>query len=323
MEVGKGTRMAGRRAIAAVAPARFRPELIGRLLRAILFLAFALLVVLGGVGLFLTYRIVTARNDTESVTPLSYLLSNYENLNFADRKGGEHEGWLLLGLRGAPVVILCHGYDSNRSELLSLGTVLRENHFNVYLFNSHGPKSKQAYSDLGFREADDLLAAIETLIQQPGVNPHRVGLFGTTTGAYAALVAAQRSPQVKALVVDSAYENPRQMFEAQMDQLLGGSGYLFRLLAGWEFRLLTLGTKAPAVRENLSKLQDVPKLFVSGRDAPALGKVTEELYNLAPQPKRLLMLEHSQPALVSGGEKKEYENQILSFFLQNLPLRAD
>ena len=41
------------------------------------------------------------------------------------------------------------------------------------------------------------------------------------------------------------------------------------------------------------------------------------------RPKRLLIQEHSQTAQASGAEKKEYENQVLSFFLQSLPLRAD
>jgi hypothetical protein len=37
----------------------------------------------------------------------------------------------------------------------------------------------------------------------------------------------------------------------------------------------------------------------------------------------LLILEHAQPALASGAEKKEFENQVLSFFLESLSLRAD
>lgn len=324
VEVSEKDCMARRRAVAVAAPSRFPTELVVRLVRTVLIVAIILVIVLAAAGGFLAYRIATTRNDTENVTPLSYLLSNYENLNFTDHAGGEHEGWLLLGLKGAPVIFLCHGYNSNRSELLSLGTVLRENHFNVYLFNFQGPKAKQTYSNLGVRQADDLLAAIETITQQPAVNPRRVGIYGTNVGGYAALVAAQRSPLVKALVLDSIYDNPDQMFDAQIERLLGGSGPFFRVLAEAEFHLLNLGTKTPRVRENLSKLENMPKLFISGRDSPPLAAATEEIYRLAPQPKYLRVLEHSQSALASGAEKKEYENnQVLTFFLQNLPLRAD
>lgn len=315
--------MARRRTAAAAAPSRFPSELLLRVLRFTLILVGVLVIVLASAGGFLTYRILTARNDTEAVSPASYLLSNYDNMSFTDRQNGEHEGWLLLGLKGAPVIFLCHGYESNRSEMLSLGTILRENHFNVYVFNFYGSKSKTSYSNLGVWEAEVLLSAIEKVIQYPGVNPRRVGLYGTTTGGYAALVAAQKSPLVKALAMDTIYDNPNRMFEAQLDQLLGGSSPFFQIIAGTEFRLFNLRTKEPRVRQDLQKLENMPKLFISGRDTPSLAAITEDLYNHAPQPKRLLVMEHSQPALASGAEKKEYENQVLTFFLQNLPLRAD
>lgn len=315
--------MAPRRVVAVAAPSRFPSGFAFKLIRGAVLLTFFLMLVLGGAAGVLTYLVMTAHNDMEAVTPSSYLLSNYISLNFKDRAGGEHEGWLLLGLKGAPVIFLCHGYNSNRSDLLSLGTILQENHFNAYLFNFFGPKAKEGYSDMGVRQAQDLMAAIETVTKQPGVNPNRVGLFGTTLGAYASLVVAQQNPKVRALVVDSVYETPDQMFDTQIDRLLGGSSPFFHFVAEAEFHVLTWGAKPYPVRENLSNLTKLPKLFISGQDTPALAQFTEALYNQAPQPKRLLVLEHSQTALASGAEKKEYESQVLNFFLQNLSLRAD
>ncbi len=315
--------MARRRVAAVAGPSRIFTSSLFRLARGILILLGVLAVVLALLGGMLTYHVVTAHNDTETVTPATYLLSNYISLNFKDKRGGEHEGWLLLGLKGAPVIILCHGYNANRSDMLSLGTVLRENHFNVYLFNFGGPKAKEGFSDLGARQADDLAAAIETLGKQPSVNPNRVGLFGTTLGAYAALAVAVRTPLVKAIAVDSVYEKPSQFFDTQIDETLGGSSPVFHLLTEAEFGLFTWGSKAYPVGAELSHLAKVPKLFISGRDKPALAQITEDLYNLAPQPKKLLVLERSQSVLTSGAEKNEYENQILNFFLQNLPLRAN
>ncbi|MFZ0963911.1 MAG: alpha/beta fold hydrolase, partial [Terriglobia bacterium] len=240
-----------------------------------------------------------------------------------DHSGGEHEGWLLLGLRGAPAIILCHGYNSNRSDLLSLGTILRENHFNVYLFNFQGPKAKERFSNLGPRQASDLTAAIETVTKQPDVNPNRVGLFGTSLGGYAALVAAELDPKVKALVVDTTYTTPEAMFDSQVDRLLGGPSGLFRNLTEAEFHLALMGGGSYMMPANLPKLADVPKLFISGADDPPLAAMTKTLYDHAPQPKQLLVMEHSVSGMASEAEKKEYSNQVLNFFLQNLSLRAD
>ena len=315
--------MAHRRALGIIAPSRFSGGFVIRLAFGILILLGVVLLALAGVGAGLTYYVVTRQNAQEAVTPQSYLLSNYISLGFTDRDGGEHEGWLLLGLRGAPVIILSHGYDTNRSDFLSLGTVLRDNHFNVYIFDYHGPKAKETISNLGSRQISDLLSVIDTLTKRPEINHKRLGLLGTSVGGYASLVAAQMNPKVRALVVDTTYTTPELMFDAQIDRLLGGSSGLFHFLTASEFRLLVSRTDTFPMVANLPKLAGVPKLIISGRDNPRLAEMTESIYNQAPQPKQLLVQEHSGTSLTSEAERNEYENQILNFFLQNLSLRAD
>ena len=95
----------------------------------LLILLVIIFLALAGVGAGLTYYVTTTINSQEAVTPQTYLLSTVISLNFTDRSGGEHEGWLLLGLRGAPAIILCHGYDSNRSDLLVAGKHLARQPF--------------------------------------------------------------------------------------------------------------------------------------------------------------------------------------------------
>jgi hypothetical protein len=51
--------------------------------------------------------------------------------------------------------------------------------------------------------------------------------------------------------------------------------------------------------------------------------MTEELYDQAPQPKQLLVMEHSGAGLAIETEKREFENQAVNFFLKNLSLRAN
>ncbi len=315
--------MARRRGLAVAGPSRISGQLVLRIGLWVAILVVAIFLALAGVGAGLTYYVTSQTNTVESVTPQTYLLSSYISLSFTDAAGGEHDGWLLLGLRGAPVIILCHGYDSNRSDLLSLGSILRDNHYNVYIFNFQGPKTKENRSNLGPRQASDLMFAIDTVTKQPDVNPNRVGLFGTSVGAYAALVAAEQSPKVKALVADTTYSTPELMFDSKIESLLGGSSGLFHVLTDTEFHLASMGSGNYDMPGNLSKLANMPKLFISGRDDAALSAMTESLFNQAPQPKQLRLMDHSGGGLTSESEKKEYENQILNFFLQSLSLRAD
>lgn len=289
----------------------------------VLIVLLAVVVVLCGVGAFVTYTIVSARNDTENVSPSTYLLSSYETLNFTDRKGGEHEGWLLVGLKGAPVVIFCHGYNSNRSELLSLGTAIRDNHFNVYLYNDQGPKSKHRWTDFGPRSADDLQDAISAITKHPNINTHRVGVYGAGLGGYAALIAAENNSAIQVVVADAVYDTPDQMFQYQVNRTLGGSSALFRFLCTQEFHLFNFWATSTPISGNLEKLGRTSKLFFAGEDAPDLAGSTRLIYGDAPQPKKLVVLEHSLSTMTSGTERSEYETQVMTFFLQNLPLRAD
>jgi pimeloyl-ACP methyl ester carboxylesterase len=315
--------MATQQARTVASPACALSRLSRRFVQGSLIVMASILVVLIGAGAFLTYRITTAHDNVENVTPASYLLSSFENANITDRDGKEHLGWLLIGLRGAPVVILCHGYDSNRSALLSLGTVLQANHFNVYLFNFQDSGSRDSFSNLGADEASVLAAAISRVRKLQGVDPHHVGLYGTSIGAYAALAAGERDPSVAALALDNVYSRPTQLFDVQLDRSLGGAGWLFRLISRAEFHLSTIGSDFPDVQSHLSSLAGKPKLFLASDDAPTLEQATRRLYEIAPQPKRLVVLPHTQADVVSGPERKEYEDQVLNFFLQNLPLRSE
>jgi uncharacterized protein len=315
--------MARRRTYAPPTPSRINGGLILRWVLRILVLSFVIFLALAGVGAGLTYYVTTSSDSQESVTPQSYLLNSYIPLSFVDKVGGEHEGWLLLGLRGAPAIILCHGYDSNRSDLLSLGTILRDNHFNVYIFNFHGPKARERFSNLGPRQASDLMAAIDMVTRQPDVNPNRVGIFGTSVGGFAAMAAAEANPKVRALAVDSAYPTPESMFDTQVERLLGGSSEIFHFITEAEFHLIGMGGPTFPVRADLPKLANVPKLFISGRDNPELAAMTERLYNEAPEPKQLLVMEHLGAGLTMEAEKREFENQTLNFFLKNLSLRSN
>ncbi|MBI4167261.1 MAG: hypothetical protein HY508_16165 [Acidobacteria bacterium] len=316
--------MARRRTPGVAAPSRSSGSGIFKLVRgAFLFLA-VLLVTVGGVSGFVTYKILSERNDTERITPDAIFQTSYVNLSFTDRRGREHDGWLLVGLQSAPAIIFCHGYDSNRSDLLVLGNLLQTNHFNAYVFNFQGPKVKDKLTDLGLTQVEVLQAAIGKVTQQTGVNPNRVGLFGVDSGGFAALAVAEENPLVKALVVDTIYDDPREMFNAQVEQFLGGgTAKSFQFFPYTIFKLLNYSKTKPPVRQSLKELTGKPTLYIQGRDSGLLAHQTEALYNAAPEPKRLLVLDQSYPTLASGTVKKEYEDQVLNFFLQNLPLRAD
>ena len=266
------------------------------------------------VSAFLVYRVVVPQHVAENIDP-KLLIASINTLEFQLPDGTTHEGWLFPGLKGAPVIVICHGYGSTRADMLTLATSLQEHRYNVFLFNfaGHGD-SKAKYSTLGFREADELAAAIEMLTQREDVSRERVGIWGSNLGAYTALAVAEESPRVRALVLDSVYAAPQDLLNVQIG-LAGGSRLpILKPLARVEFGLLTYNFRRRlSLDSGLSRLSGAEKLFISGGDSPELAAETERLFSQCPGPKEHVSLGNTNLAFL-GDEENALTKTGLSIF---------
>ena len=62
----------------------------------------------------------------------------------------------------------------------------------------------------------------------------------------------------------------------------------------------------------------MPKLFISSDDHPNLSAEALNVFAASPQPKQLVR-DHLSYSDMPDDDRKNYESQIASFFLQNLP----
>ncbi len=293
-------------------------------LKSVLWIVLAVLATLLIVSGILVYSVTTATNRREPVSPQTYLTSRHVDLNFTDPSGREHEGWMLWGLPNAPVILLAHGYESNRAGPLALGVRLQQSHYNVYLFNFHPISEGLRFSSLGTDEKEIFLEAVNVVLQQEDINPNRLGVWGESLGGYAALAAAQELDSVRALVVDSGYPTPTHLLELQVKKIMGDMSRYFWFFTELEFSLLNYQKEETDIRENLMSLEGRAKFFIVGENDPGLAAATQEIFEAAPEPKELLTLEisHSSSQLV-GRAEQQYEDQVVKFFQENLPLRGD
>ena len=232
---------------------------------------------------------------------------------------GEREGWFFPGARGGPTVIVCHGYESQRADVLTLVTALQEDEFNAFTFDFSGHGSSPGVTTLGYHEAGELLAAVRDLAKRGDVDPKRFGVWGTDLGAYAALAAAISDPRIVALAVDSVYDDPREIVRLEVDR----SGLQWLPLVPqftvFGFELLNRDYRhTPPLTDGVGRLKGVPKLFIESSDHPALAQSTSRLYGRAPDPRQQLV-EKTSYADMAADERRAYESAIVNFFLQNLP----
>src|SRR6266852_4308276 len=237
-------------------PSRWYTKLLMALLALVFFAVLATTAIAG----FLVYRIVKPQRTSSEISMASFP-GRPETVNFRMPQLGGREGWFFPGLRGAPTIVLCHGYESSRGELLTLVSALQDHQYNVFVFDFAAHGGNSGMTTFGYREADEVRAAIDVLAARTDVEPNTFGLWGYNLGAYAALREAEKDRRVRAIVLDSVYDLPEEMVKVGVQRSgLGGFPFMVRaaeISFGWlnfQYR------RDPPLSNSLNALAGVPKL---------------------------------------------------------------
>ena len=268
---------------------------------------------------FLVYRIVKPQRTSSEINMQTFP-GRPDSVQFTVAGLGNREGWFFPGLRGAPTIVLCHGYESSRSELLTLVSALQDHQYNVFVFDFAAHGANAGMTTFGYKEADELRAAINTLAARNDVDPASFGLWGYNLGAYAALREAETDKRVRVLVLDSVYDEPKQMVKIEVGNT-GLSAFPFMVRsAELSFDWLNYDHKQdPPLSKRLNALAGVPKLFIEASDQPELAEMTRDIFVKAPEPREQAMIPHGNFAGMSDEDKRAYENRVVTFFLTKLP----
>jgi fermentation-respiration switch protein FrsA (DUF1100 family) len=195
-------------------------------------------------------------------------------------------------------------------------------------------QSRQWASD---REVNDMIGAIayvEDRLEARG-HPVKLGIFGISRGAGAAILAAQNDPRVHALLVDGAFST-----DTTIEHLMRRWAYIFAKVrfvyenhppVFWRFlrwcmfqrAQRELGIEFPSVRKALMRMKPRPIFFIHGqKDNYIPVEQTELLYALAGQPKYKWIVagaKHNQPVII---QPEQYAARTVAFFdryLADLP----
>jgi len=302
--------------MAVLAELRYPTTPIAKVFSGLFALILFCFVAVTSVSGFLIYQMVRPTRTPNSFD-LAVMMGHPMSLSFPLADGTNREGWFFPGQRGAPTIIVAHGYREQRADVLTLVTALQEQQFNAFLFDFAGHGTSPGVTTLGYKETGELRSAVQTLSTRDDVDPKRFGLWGANMGGYAALRLATSDPRIGAVAVDNAYADPRDMVQVQVSRsgLTALPGVSLFSDAG--FRLLNFSFRhEPPIRIEMT--QGLPKLFIESDDQSRLSDLVVRLFNNAPEPKQLLRYRLSY-ADMSDEDRKNYENQMVNFFLQSLP----
>jgi pimeloyl-ACP methyl ester carboxylesterase len=284
------------------------------------------IVVLVGALEFLLYKQLSQYTKvaapSKELSPGTFLLRVNE-IPFTASDGADLHGWLIQGKPGCPVLIMAHEYGSSRSEVLgkleTLISSLNKQGYWIFLFNFRGHGQSSTPSALGYKEQEDLRAALKEVLKYKQIEP-RIGVLGIGMGAIAAIQTCGEVDSVKFVILDSVYDD----IPTQLSQKITAD-YPFVQFAepallyavSLNMRPVT-GVKTPSMNleEMMPKLYPKPVLFV---ESTPLSPGARRLYDAAKEPKELIQLGETASGELIGEVRERYKNELEDKILQYFP----
>lgn len=178
-------------------------------------------------GLLLLLMLAVYRMGVKSQKPKRKAIDQYPTIPYEEVQwhshGAEIRGWYMPPMlkqseNSAPLIIIAHGWGSNRVSMLRYIDTLHNEGYAVLVYDarSHG-ESAGIPAPSGVSMRDDLLAALNYGASLPEVNPERIGVLSHSLGAYgSALALAYADSRIRALVTDAMPARTQTMMESEL-----------------------------------------------------------------------------------------------------------
>jgi len=129
-------------------------------------------------------------------------------------------GWYVPAASGVgptgPTIVMLHGWDANKSDILRYGEALHAD-YNLVAFDQRNVgRSGGTQTTMGHTEWRDVEAIVDWLVQTKGTG--EIGLLANSMGARAAVVAAVEDQRIGALLLDSAHARLEDIVARRLDR---------------------------------------------------------------------------------------------------------
>ena len=236
-----------------------------------------------------------------------------EEVDWVSRQGRRVHGWFVPGRPGRGAILLLHALRADRRSMVGRARFLSRAGYTVLLIDmqAHGA-NPGSHITFGLREARDAGAAVEYLTKKlPG---ERIGVIGSSLGGAASLLGDTPLP-VHALVLEAVYPTIGEAVENRLALRFGDAGRYLAPLLLWQ-----LGPRLGIDPERLSPTNRIgriahPVLVIAGeKDRHTTLSQSRALYDRAPDPKALWVIENASHVHFHRHAGAAYEKRVLDFF---------
>jgi pimeloyl-ACP methyl ester carboxylesterase len=274
-------------------------------------------------AVYLSYRktaeiIQPARKAALTHFPEQYKLV-HEAVEFFTADGLKLKGWFIPAAGGMTgrTIIFCHGWRSNRGEMLRDTWYLAEQGFNLFYFDFRAcGESAGAVSSVGYLETRDFDAAYGFLKANRPLAAESVAVFGTSMGGSVAIYAAAKYPELACLVAENTFLSYRRVVANWSWRRLNTPYFpLVALTLFFVKRKLKADPEPYSPLYNIDKVK-MPVLFINGDNDDLVPLAdAERLFGMCPSDRKQFWTvagaSHAKCAEVGG---EVYKQKLSAFF---------
>jgi pimeloyl-ACP methyl ester carboxylesterase len=246
-----------------------------------------------------------------------------EPVSFLSQDGLKISGHFLPGTNAA-TIILCHGYGRQHQEMIPHAAYLNRLGFACLLFDQRSRgASEGTLVSVGGLERWDVIGAIDYLETRRDVDPGRIGVFGVSGGAAAAVLAAAEDDRIRAVAIECCFRNVRSVVASSFKHFTGLPAFPFADVT-LKFAEIRIGYSADvlAPEKVVSAISPRPILLMHGEADRAIDcSDSVHMHELAGEPKELWMIPESGHAKGLEVAGEEYERRVAGFFQKYLSVR--
>jgi pimeloyl-ACP methyl ester carboxylesterase len=242
----------------------------------------------------------------------------FEPVEFMSADGVQLKGWFVPADEFSDkTIILCHGWGTNKGEVMSNTYFLQSLGFNLFYFDFRGNgESGGSLSSVGYLETRDFEAAYAYLKDVKGEQAQELGVYGISMGAAVSAYCAARLPDIKCFACEAAFSS--------FAVVAGRWAWLNMKIPYYPLMPLTLMFVRMRLKTdpepfstvyNIDKISPRPIFFIHGsHDALAPVAQAKALFEKAGEPKHMWVVPgagHAKCAEIGGNE---YRQRLGKFF---------
>lgn len=240
-------------------------------------------------------------------TPATYNLK-YEDVSFKAKDGVKLSGWFMPAKGAARgTVIHFHGNAENMSTHVAFVFWVPTAGYNLLTFDYRG----YGTSEGSVTRAGTVLdghAALDYVLSRADVDPKRVYVIGQSLGGAVATVVAANRPEIRALVLDSAFSSYRRIAQLHLRRILH-SDWLARAAVGQ----LISDTFEPM--DVIAKIAPRPLLVIASEcDEICFPELARELFDAAGEPKTLWSVPGASHTEAFSVAAQQFQERIIRCF---------